>query len=320
MHVCMKSCKRASCLAILSTLKVVRVVVCTSRCLTQYLVCAAAAGVCQWATHLHLQLAPFVKEVDVPAVPDNDADYAAEEYADFDNSKVLPWHKATAMSALSAIALLPSLHGPDEADQQALLEAMRCWTFPVQLHQQSQTSWRGAFAPGPEACQQVQPKTGGQSDVCLLSDGQSQSVHMSDGQSEAASMSDGQSEAAPMSDGQLEACPMSDGQSEADSAPGTPQLACATLHPAAESPCSSEKQSGVHMPSPAGTGTQDDSRPPHPPLPSGSHLLQINVREVLGFGSTGTVFAGRFHAPTGTHEPFYTVILCQHLASIACFD
>ena len=189
------------------------------------------------------------------------------------------------MSALSTIAHLPFVRGPDQSEQQRMLDRLLSGTFPVQLHQQSEKSLRSPSGQELERCQHTPTSHGALSrpglEIC---------------------QSSRKSPPVPMSEGQSEAVLVSEAQAEAVLAPQTPALACATAGPAAETPKASVQQSGGQA-----------------PLPRSTQLLQINMREVIGFGGTGTVFAGIFPAPTidkSMHDGVALSMTCKHCNAV----
>ena len=174
-----------------------------------------------------------------------------------------------------------------------MLESLLSGTFPVHFRPQSEISLRSPSTQDPDICQHTamsdaksaaSPISDGQLAMTAMSDGQPVTVPMSDGMTATSPVSDGilsrqdleMSQNTPTSGGQSAAVPKSGGQSEACLAPGTPALACGTACPAVKAQSPSAEQ-------PSGAQAQ---------LPRSTQLLQINVNQVLGLGSTGTVFAG----------------------------
>lgn len=118
---------------------------------------------CSWATHLHLQLAPFdgeaVHQYKVCEDEDEVNVDSDEEYESFPASEIHPTHQASSISAVSAVATLD----PHQQDDQHSMSTLLSWTCALQLDQQPELSQQPELGQQPELSQQ--PELGQQPEL-----------------------------------------------------------------------------------------------------------------------------------------------------------
>ena len=102
--------------------------------------CGAAAGVCNWATHLHFMLIPFDKEVHLRHHQAHKID--SDDWLPENLESIHPTHHATAMYALSAIATCDvssesqQEQGTCNRGASSLQQQLSSWSIPVPQLQQ----------------------------------------------------------------------------------------------------------------------------------------------------------------------------------------
>lgn len=113
--------------------------------------CLAADAVCRWATHAHLLLTPLDK-ADESLRDSGNSTFHNNMYTGFDANKVHPTHRATAISAVSAVAIVNS----HQLSNQQHVNALLSWRYPLQLVPKLKHSQQPELSPQAELSLQPQ--------------------------------------------------------------------------------------------------------------------------------------------------------------------